>query len=291
MINWFLQSKQFACNGCQKHFSRPDVLEAHRRRVHGASAAKGHQNTTARNSSTAQRSYHPCPQCPAQLASLHHYHRHLEAHRKRGEADGPISCPHCGKLFADRRKYTVHLKHHRKAKKYACSDCGLAFIQKEFLRRHQLTHSGEKPFACLLCPSTFRQHVHLKQHIRRIHQMQGRTSGQLQCSQCDREFLTSSELKNHLRYHQPASEARAFSCSMCHLAFVEKGHLDRHVRRIHTGIRRYLCPHAGCGKGFFEKYELNYHLKRRCRFLPKAVDSEQSPGSVTLSSVSTECSE
>ena len=80
------------------------------------------------------------------------------------------------------------------------------------------------------------------------------------CSLCDKTFLTTSELKNHMLYHQAG---RAFSCQSCPMSFVEQCHLDRHVRRVHNGIRRYPCQQ--CGKAYFEKYELNYHLKYLCR--------------------------
>ena len=116
----------------------------------------------------AARSGHhlyPCPECPAQLTSKHHYQRHVEAHQKN---QGSFHCEACGKTFENRRKFINHLKHHQSSsKKFQCRVCGLSFLQSEFLKRHQLVHTGEKPYSCSMCDASFRQQVHLRQHQRR----------------------------------------------------------------------------------------------------------------------------
>ena len=76
------------------------------------------------------------------------------------------------------------------------------------------------------------------------------------CEYCNKCFMTTSELKNHLLYHL---KERKHYCTLCSSKFLEKRHLDRHLRRIHSGIKNYICN--VCGKGFFERYELNYHWK------------------------------
>ena len=76
------------------------------------------------------------------------------------------------------------------------------------------------------------------------------------CEYCDKSFMTTSELKNHVLYHL---KERKHHCTLCSSKFLEKRHLDRHLRRIHSGIKNYICN--VCGKGFYERYELNYHWK------------------------------
>ena len=122
-----------------------------------------------------------------------------------------------------------------------------------------MTHSQESPFKCHDCGKGFNQLINLKQHQLRKHPKNDEdcTKRHL-CSKCDKFFLTSSELKNHLIYH---SNVRRFTCTAdsCDSAFFEKRHLDRHLRRIHSGIANFFCN--VCGKAFFEKFELNYHLR------------------------------
>lgn len=219
-------------------------MEAHRRRVHkDCPKAKPPANLG-----------HSCPHCPAVLASSYHYQRHLEAHRKN---EGVFSCSHCGKNFKDRRKLSVHMKHHQIQKKYQCDLCGLSFLQLEFLKRHQRVHTDERPYKCSVCSASFRQQVHLQRHCQRLHGES--TKPTLDCPQCSKSFLTRSELKNHLLYHQPPSHA----CPSCPQVFTEKRHLDRHFKRIHGNLRPHNCPQ--CNKAFCEKYELNYHLKFSCQ--------------------------
>ena len=78
-----------------------------------------------------------------------------------------------------------------------------------------------------------------------------------QCEFCNKSFMTTSELKNHLLYHM---KERKHNCTLCSSKFLEKRHLDRHLRRCHSGgIKNFICN--VCGKGFYERYELNYHWK------------------------------
>ena len=124
--------------------------------------------------------------------------------------------------------------------------------------RHLLTHSQENPFRCEDCGRGFKQLINLKQHrIRKHPDASGSaTFRRHPCPECDKVFLTSSELKNHRIYHD---KVRRFPCTDCGSAFLEKRHLDRHLRRVHSGIKNFFCN--VCGKAFFEKLELNYHLR------------------------------
>ena len=98
--------------------------------------------------------------------------------------------------------------------------------------------------------------VNLKQHRLRKHPKTDSSRRRHLCSECDKMFLTSSELKNHMVYH---FNVRRFPCTSCESAFLEKRHLDRHLRRVHSGIKNFFC--SFCGKAFFEKFELNYHQR------------------------------
>ena len=270
---YLLQSKQFFCekSGCDKSFSRRDVMEVHLRRVHGLYR----QPKKSAEESISSDSSLQCPQCNAKLSTRHHFQRHLQAHEKNA---GNFECDFCGKTFFQRRKYLVHRRQHVGEKKYKCDVCDKSFLQKEFLLRHQFIHSTVAPFSCDLCGASFRQQVNLKQHRLRRHPQLGALDGGPEgageddrlrphaCFEagCGKRFRTSSELKNHKLYH--GEVARSYACHFCSSAFVEKRHLDRHIRRVHTGVRNFPCDH--CDKSFYEKYELNYHYRRHHHHAP-----------------------
>ena len=82
-------------------------------------------------------------------------------------------------------------------------------------------------------------------------------------NKCKNTFLITSELMNHMLYHQSNRWTVFYHYQSYSMSIVEQRHLDRHVHHIHHGVRRYAC--RDCGKAFVKKYELNYHLKFLCR--------------------------
>ena len=105
------------------------------------------------------------------------------------------------------------------------------------------------------------------------------------CEYCNKGFMTTSELKNHLLYHM---KERKHNCTLCSSKFLEKRHLDRHFRRCHSGgIKNYICN--VCGKGFYERYELNYHWKTSlaCSNHPSLIRYGDNAKDTTMSELDT----
>ena len=102
------------------------------------------------------------------------------------------------------------------------------------------------------------------------------------CEYCNKCFMTTSELKNHLLYHL---KERKHYCTICSSKFLEKRHLDRHLRRIHSGIKNYICN--VCGKGFYERYELNYHWKTSISCYNSSIRCNENSNATVLSSETT----
>ena len=44
--------------------------------------------------------------------------------------------------------------------------CGKGFIQKVHLRNHELKHTGERPYLCIQCGKSFLTSSNLKEHIK-----------------------------------------------------------------------------------------------------------------------------
>ena len=103
------------------------------------------------------------------------------------------------------------------------------------------------------------------------------------CTECDKEFPTSSRLVKHMKSHsgeKPFSclvcskgfsarenllvhqrihtEDRPYQCTICERSFEHSGKLHRHMR-THTGERPHKC--AKCNKTFIQSGQLVIHLR------------------------------
>ena len=88
------------------------------------------------------------------------------------------------------------------------------------------------------------------------------------CSQCHKNFATSSGLKQHQHIH---SSVKPFRCDVCRKAYTQFSNLCRH-KRMHADCRRQIrC--TNCAQGFSTAMSLNKH-RRFC-----SAGSDQSAGS------------
>ena len=77
------------------------------------------------------------------------------------------------------------------------------------------------------------------------------------CTECDREFTTSSSLNMHKKVIHEG--IKPHQCKLCLRSFGQKAHLVRHVENSHKGRRQNKC-HI-CNSVFSERKSLKNHLQ------------------------------
>lgn len=115
--------KWFACDQCDKSFSRLDSLKIHKDAVHRGLRP------------------HACDQCNKRFYSAQILNEHLRIHT----GGKPFPCDQCNKTFT----FTSSLKTHKRAfhqqvRPHACDQCGKRFFSPSILHRHFLTHTGNE---------------------------------------------------------------------------------------------------------------------------------------------------
>ena len=114
----------------------------------------------------------------------------------------------------------------------------------------QSTHHPNKH--CTQCNKTFSTSINLKNHIMTVHDKHF----PFKCpyTTCTKAYSIETRLKAHLKTHVGN---KSFICSVCGKGFVEKGNLKTHVR-FHSALRPYKC--SLCDKSYKTKGHLKDHI-------------------------------
>ena len=171
-----IDKKSFACDECDRMFTRPSHLRNHKNVVH-----------------RAIRPY-ACEQCIKRFGTLWSLKRHLKTHT----GEKPYHCDGCSKSFRSIADLKSHKKNvHLGIRPFKCRQCNKCFAKQYILNVHLLTHSDEKPFPCDECNRSFTSNYKLISHKKGVHL----GIRPFKCQHCNKSFASQSNLNEHLKAH------------------------------------------------------------------------------------------
>lgn len=148
-----------------------------------------------------------------------------------------ICCPECQVNFKVWNTLHTHLwrQHQIDMELYSCKLCSFRTpIRSRLLNTHMKIHSDERNFKCSECEKAFKNTKQLKNHRR--------THSQVviirKCEICDILFYSQKHLSNHIRsFHQKQDE---FKCNICDSRFSSIKARETHLLN-HKKARKYRC--------------------------------------------------
>ncbi|KAJ5963477.1 zinc finger protein [Penicillium vulpinum] len=174
--------------------------------------------------------------------------------RQHGIATHSRDCTHCDRKFAtssalDQHTLTLHSEQ--------CDSCKECFRNRKQLRRHQesTTHCFCRP--CNLyfeSTNALRKHELAPGHV-----------GQFHCCDCDRDFVNSSALEQHLqnKIHTFTKRPKeGYVCEQCDRGFSSQNALNQHRGSlVHRPLSDLECIDPKCRKRFKSPSSLLHHLE------------------------------
>lgn len=234
--------KNYVCDfeGCDKAYSRPALLEQHRR------------------SHTGERPF-KCPYngCDKSFLRKSHLMAHEVSHQN--QQDKPHHCSVCGKGVNTIQHLRRHEITHTKSFKCTYDNCEESFYKHQSLRHHiSLTH--EKTLTCKVCNKTFSRPNKLANHNIKYHsetptyqcdfkgcfknfktwsalQLHIKTDHpKLKCPVCDKGCVGKQGLQSHMVSHNAEFATKLWNCEYCEIGkFVKKNDLITHYNEFHDG--------------------------------------------------------
>lgn len=177
----------------------------------------------------------------------------IEAHNTRAR----VTC--CNRNFTDRSQLLKHLYTHDNPDMVRCVVCSAVYTSVAGLYRHQVhkhtvyTGTPVNAHSCEKCGQFYTEKgqyiAHMRRHL-------AKETKQFYCKECDKTFLTNSQLKTHVKERH--TMAFDFVCNLCSKGFLSKHKYDTHVK-LHEKMQKMECPecHRWYAKSTIKKHILS----------------------------------
>ncbi|CAL1272654.1 unnamed protein product [Larinioides sclopetarius] len=239
----------------------------------------------------------------------------LKDHSCNNSAERAFSCQVCEEKFSLESLLEKHISNHKKPPEFTCDKCNLNFYSETVYNNHMITHTQSTLFyECQVCDKRFNNEAVCIAHVRRhannpfkcvictdtfysLHKFRehSETSMHLNdeclrtCNICNKKFVLSSDLLNHLKIHDLSachvcricvqgfngikyfldhlkfhSDTHPYQCSLCHEIFRSVQEYTIH-RRMHINDSPYAC--TICKSKFLHESSLKRHFikhKEKC---------------------------
>ena len=262
------KGERHTCPECGKSFTSGDSLRNHTEALHNEiqytcdHCGKQCSNRAALRDHTCLP---PCSKCGEQFPShrsLNHHYKtvHEETLRKypttsfvwdhftKDKETGMCVCHHCGKHVSgangNTSSMTLHYKkfHDENSREFQenfpCLECGMIFSNKSSHYMHRRSKHEGVSCQCSQCGKQFPTTTKLKYHIEAVHEG---TNTKYPCPECGKQLNSTATLRKHMRTH---TGVKPHQCTECGRNFAERGQLKTHMR-VHTGETPYHCDICG----------------------------------------------
>lgn len=233
------ESASVLCNICQEEFEDMSKLECHLRL---------HDDVTE---------VFACEICNEEFSSpillSNHSIKHDASKKQKKIERLDFELIEIASNQGDSKRTKIHYEKDENGR-FICHICRGTYSSRDILSRHLIKHTSSKEFKCSLCPREFYFRRDLNTHLKQHYEPKKKFA----CphDNCESEFTSSSSLKKHSLTH--LDNSRNFKCGDCNLNFKTKGNLKNHYR-THTNEKPFEC--FSCGSAFSQKIILHRHMR------------------------------